>query len=689
MTRLLCIDFHDSFTYNLRDLVVQASGILPEVVPFDDPRLTAAFLAEFDAIILSPGPGDPNNPADTGRIPQLIRAYQGPVLGVCFGHQILALLSGATVGRITPQHGYCSTLRVPEATNPGAVIVRDGQQVVRYHSLAITGGTQRLIVDAVAEDGSIQAIRVPDRRWWGVQFHPESVKSQDGIALIKRWMHAAALTQSVTSQTPSVTATAPQPVASDQPAPPAGRNVPLHWREIPSPRRTAPEAFTAIANGASAAFWLDSAALTAGARWSFLGLAGEVLTADAHEVTVRDADGRVTAREPGGAIAALRRRDITGVGGPDGVPLLGGWVGALGYEARREFGFATTKTPNEPEAMWLRASRYLAFDHECGRVWAIAEVQGPAAETWRPAAAWVDAITQWMQTPETETEAAPRLPAGQLDRIRQLPEHRAADDARYRALVARAQESLHAGDSYEVCLTTTAELDIDLTPTETLALYLQQRAANAAPYAAYLRAFDTAIMCSSPERFLQIRDGFVETKPIKGTVARSEDAATDAQLREWLQHDAKTGAELLMIVDLLRNDLSRVCVPGSVVTPDAAIVETYATVHQLLGRVCGQLPPEANPWDAIAAAFPGGSMTGAPKERTCDIIDELESRARGFYAGTLGYVSGKTADLNIIIRSLTYHAGTLRAGAGGAVVLASTPEGELDEMLVKLRAAIP
>jgi para-aminobenzoate synthetase len=245
----------------------------------------------------------------------------------------------------------------------------------------------------------------------------------------------------------------------------------------------------------------------------------------------------------------------------------------------------------------------------------------------------------------------------------------------YAAAFERVQEHLHAGNSYEVNLTHRLNIESDLSPVEA---YLRLRELNPAPYAGFLQHdLDGArgwLLSSSPERYALIgADRTIETKPIKGTSPRGATEAEDAELRLRLAAEPKTRAENLMIVDLLRNDLARVCAPGSVEVADLMQVESYESVHQLVSTIRGRLREDVSSIEALRSIFPAGSMTGAPKARTMQIIDEVEATPRGPYAGAFGWIGGDgRADLGVIIRSLTTGGdGRWSLGTGGGITVRS------------------
>jgi len=331
-------------------------------------------------------------------------------------------------------------------------------------------------------------------------------------------------------------------------------------------------------------------------------------------------------------------------------------------------------------------------DHEKGDAYALA-VMPCTGEGEAEADTWLDEIEGRVAlaaaaanplggTPPTAVTACVALSTFELLRDREA----------YCADVNACLEAIRAGETYEVCLTT--QMRRAQGALQPARLYRLLRESNPAPYAAWLSAGDgadaLAICCSSPERFLRLdRHGMLEAKPIKGTARRVAPlgCAADLAAAAALQASVKERAENLMIVDLLRHDLSHVCLPGSVHVPALCALESYAAVHQLVSTIRGLLTPGLGAVAAIRACFPAGSMTGAPKLRTCAIIDGLEAVARGPYSGSLGFLSvGGAADLNVVIRTAIVHAGVVSIGAGGAVTALSEPAAEYDEMRLKAAA---
>jgi para-aminobenzoate synthetase component 1 len=249
------------------------------------------------------------------------------------------------------------------------------------------------------------------------------------------------------------------------------------------------------------------------------------------------------------------------------------------------------------------------------------------------------------------------------------------------------RDSIIAGDIFQANLSQRFEAPL---ADDAWTFYRRLRARSRAPFGAFFELPDAAILSTSPERFLRVdREGHVETRPIKGTRPRGVGPEHDAALGPSLIESEKDRAENLMIVDLMRNDLSRVCLPGTVRVPELFALERYATVHHLVSTIVGTLPPDRDAFDLLRHAFPGGSITGAPKIRAMEIIAECEPTVRGVYCGTIGYWSVTGAsDTSIAIRTAVAADGRVTFSAGGGIVADSDPDREYRETLDKARAFI-
>lgn len=256
----------------------------------------------------------------------------------------------------------------------------------------------------------------------------------------------------------------------------------------------------------------------------------------------------------------------------------------------------------------------------------------------------------------------------------------------YKRTVDRMISYIIEGDIYIANMTQQLTADSEKAPYD---VYRYMRTYNPAPFGGYFNYGSFQIAGASMERFLELRDGKVETRPIKGTRKRGETPKEDAALRQELEDSSKDRSELLMIVDLERNDLNHVCEPGSVIVTKHFDVEAYATVFHLVTTIQGQLKAELGVMDLIKAAFPGGSITGAPKIRAMEIIDELEHDRRGIYTGSMGYLSlDGSCDLNIVIRTAVHQDGKYYLGVGGGITCESELEFEYEETLQKAKAVL-
>jgi len=667
--RTLLIDNYDSFTFNLFHLLGEVNGEEPIVVRNDELPWEELAALPVDNIVISPGPGRPEHERDVGVSLDVLQRAEVPVLGVCLGHQALAHMTGGAIdhapevmhGRLSPIHhdGRGLFERVPQ-----------GFAAVRYHSLVVGAVPAALRVTAWTPDHVVMGLEHRTRPVWGVQFHPESISTENGRLLVRNFRD---LTRA--HQRPPASA----PRHARQPA----TGVRVHHRALET--WCDPEvAFVALYGSREHAVWLDSSRPEPGlARFSYMGAPdgplGHVVRYDVatRGLTVERAVGRDELHE---RVLDHCERELARLHAD--APELPfdftcGYAGYLGYELKADCGGRLVHRSPLPDAALVFCDRLIAFDHDQRRVHllALADADGAAA-----AEAWLAAAEREL---EGLAPPAPLTPPTQGALSFAAREGRSA----YLANIAACKREIYEGETYEVCLTTQLHSDGAIDP---LAAYRALRARNPAPYAALLRLGDVSVLSSSPERFLRVdRQRIVESKPIKGTAPRAAHPVEDAYRAAALREDEKSRAENLMIVDLVRNDLGRVCALGSVEVPALMAVETYATVHQLVTTVRGRLRDDASAIDCIRAAFPGGSMTGAPKLRTMEIIDRLETGPRGVYSGALGFLSvNGTADLSIVIRTLVASRGGLQIGSGGAIVAASDPDAEHDEMLLKARAVL-
>jgi aminodeoxychorismate synthase component I len=371
------------------------------------------------------------------------------------------------------------------------------------------------------------------------------------------------------------------------------------------------------------------------------------------------------------------------------LPFVGGAVGSFGYElaaSLEALRFHGEGSLGFPDLHLLLVDRVLVFDHAAGGLFASGIGYGhdaaAAARRAEAAAAELAArvATRGGRPPTPEEDGPPRA-------IAALHPEVCVSEAAYAARIARAQARIAAGDVYQVCLTHRLEMPFAGDP---WALYRALRRRSPAPFAAYLELPEGALVSSSPERFLRVgSDGSLESRPIKGTRPRGKDAEEDAALRRALAASAKDRAENVMIVDLVRNDLGRVCEIGSVEASELFAVEAYTTVLQMVSTVRGRLRPRHDALDAVRAAFPPGSMTGAPKLAAMRILDELEPVRRGPYSGALGWLDLRGgADLAVVIRTALVRRGRAFVHVGGGLVADSQPGAEWRETLDKARALL-
>ncbi len=664
---IFLLDNHDSFTYNL----YQYFGELGEhiiVKRHDEITITAIEAMHPDLIVISPGPCTPSESPLSLAILQRFKG-QIPILGVCLGHQAIGqYFGGKVVQAIRPIHGKTAFIRhdqqgvFTDLVNP--------LEVTRYHSLIIERCTlpEELVITAESEDGEIMGIRHVSLPIEGVQFHPEAILTQSGHQLLKNALQNAKIWNLKNSPSPWIV----KPLSLSI--------TPCHlftaFKEKPSP------------------FFLDSGNdYKELGRYSYMG-ASPFLEATAYPNQLELYWAKRSHQE----IVPLQKSESLNflndsqskyhlLHSP--FPFSGGAVGYFSYDLKDELESLPDGTTDDLNLPLWRFNWYdgiVIYDHVQQKYWITA------------CGIDEDGICHTDLAQERLTDLEEILYAfvsceqhSDLDHIMPVLNHSlstivpSVSHAQYLKDLKRVIEYIYAGDIYQANLTQRFSMVWEGDPWQ---LYAQLHQQNPAPFAAFLPYSDFQILCSSPERFIRIQmDGQIETRPIKGTRPRGKSTSDDQRQAFELQNSSKDRAELTMIVDLERNDLGRICEFGTVKVPDLIQLEKYPTVWHLASTITGQLRRDLKPSDIIQAVFPGGSITGAPKIRAMEIIEELEIFKRGLYTGSIGYMGFDGAwDFNIVIRTILLKNGKAYIHVGGGIVADSIPESEYNETLDKAKA---
>ena len=403
-----------------------------------------------------------------------------------------------------------------------------------------------------------------------------------------------------------------------------------------------------------------------------------------------------------------RWHEVAGLSAGLGLPFLGGAVGYFGYELASviepRLCFENDNDLDMPDLALAFVDRVLAYDHEQRRLWLVglgfgdgrsSSTEGPRETAVARSRHVVDemaACVEWILAegplvPPIDETGSGRDARAIQDAGAGLAIASTVDASAYTKAVDTVLEEIGRGNVYQAnfCHRLSAAAPVD-----PWSIYQSLRKHNPAPFGAYLSMPDAAILSSSPERFLRVDDSrHVESRPIKGTRPRGDHAVDDERLAQELACSLKDRAENLMIVDLVRNDLGRVCTPGSISVPELMKIEPYAAVFQMVSTVKGELATGRDAFDLLRASFPPGSMTGAPKLASMRLIEALESVRRGVYAGALGYLDVRGGlDLSVVIRTIVCRDERAHLHVGGGIVADSTPESEYLESLDKARAPL-
>lgn len=353
------------------------------------------------------------------------------------------------------------------------------------------------------------------------------------------------------------------------------------------------------------------------------------------------------------------------------LPFISGWLIFLAYELLAECEPRVPVSPDPsglPVACALRCQGAVVREHATGRIWIVADDPRSLSDIER----------------RLQVASAP-LPVAELPPVDTVE---IEDAARLKESLACIHDYILAGDVFQVNLSRGWSITYQL-PLEPAAVYRRLRDSNPGPFAGLFRQDDWAVISSSPERLVKVEDGWIETRPIAGTRRRDLDADRDDDLQAELMAHPKERAEHVMLIDLERNDLGRLCEPGSVEVNDLMVLESYAHVHHIVSNVRGRLRPGISAGRGIAATFPGGTITGCPKVRCMEIIQELEPAGRGAYTGALGYLdTDGRMDLNILIRTIVTRNNEARFRAGAGIVADSDKDAEVREMQAKARGLL-
>ncbi|MGF3141450.1 aminodeoxychorismate synthase component I [Facklamia sp. P13064] len=651
--KFVIIDNYDSYTYNLFQLIAKVTQEVPLVIKNDQMSYEEFKLLDFDAVVISPGPGSPENPEDFGLCREVIEKEERPILGICLGQQGIYYLNGGEI-ILAPQpvHGRLSEIR---HNNQGLFKgLPQDFKVTRYHSLVCKEEKlENIQVDARTHDGLIMGISHRSKPQYAVQFHPESIASQEGERLIENFVDLIHTFQIQTN--------------------------PLHVTKVPY-QGNAQALFNQLYQINKQTQWLDSSQVTkALSRFSIIGQAGP---RHGHRLTYDITDNLVIKTDIKGREERIHQDIFTYLEKhqpqwpihqdlPCDFQL--GYIGYFGYELKSLMEGPNQHQSSYPDVILDYIDRAAVIDHHENQLYLL---------SYKDDKDWIkdlDFSQAYISVGEKEELI--------MEAFDQPTIAWAMARSDYLKAIHQCQDYIRKGESYEICLTNRLDIKDQL---DAYIYYQTLRQASPAPYAAFLTFDHFAVACSSMEKFLTLnRDGRVQTKPIKGTAKRGQNPAEDQAIIHALATEEKTMAENLMIVDLLRNDLGKVCQIGTVTVPKLMAVESYSTLHQLVTTVQGFLAKNVSAIDLFKACFPGGSMTGAPKYRTLELIDQLEGRPRGIYSGAIGYIANNGCmDLNIVIRTAVIEEEKTSLGLGGAIIALSDPEEEYQETLVKAQGAL-
>ncbi|MFV2057239.1 MAG: chorismate-binding protein [Thiohalomonadales bacterium] len=699
--KILIIDNYDSFTQNIADLVFRETQCKPIIVYNDQITYADIIAMPIDGIIISAGPGRPEHPKDLGVAHEVIVNVPKPVLGICLGMQAIVYFYGGKICYAPEQmHGRTSSIR-HNAKNLFADIPQ-AFTAMRYHSLIVDENLpEHITCTAWTDDNIVMAVQHRSKPLYGVQFHPESICTCHGNILIGNFCRLIDSHYKTTRRDLLTAPTTPK--------------FSSHHIHVESYHRwiDPSEVFEALFANATHCFWLDSNSPQH--ESSSVSYMGDNTGPHSHVVTYNNVKNQLV-------IDTVAQTNLHIFDYLDNFlklhycdtnelcyDFVGGFVGWFAYELRNGPHETNPKTAATDDAAFIFADRFLIFDHKKKSLQLVAVDLANESQAAVGFKQWVDSTTKKLDAiAPLDYPQESRLGSTKIDSAAgPIAFEMHTTKQAYLEIIKFAKEKIRQGESYEICLTNSLSTMMHSSGYE---VYRNLRRLSPAPFSSYIKIANTEVVSSSPERFLTIdRENKVSSKPIKGTIGRNADAQIDRDNLRHLRNNIKDRAENLMIVDLLRNDLAKVCEYGSITVPKLLEIESFASVHQLVSTIEGSLTRDKTAIDCIRACFPGGSMTGAPKARSMDILSQLETQARGIYSGGLGYLAlNGCCDLSIVIRTIIVERAKLRKsqtplkqtqrplppkfkatiGCGGAIVALSGAEQEYAEILLKAKSLL-
>lgn len=693
--KVLLIDNYDSYSYNLFQLIAKITKIQPIVIKNNEIDFNELLKIDFDCIVISPGPGTVENDKDFGLCSRVIKEIDCPILGVCLGHQGIYNVYGGKI-RIadTLMHG-----RTSEIYHNGKNIFKDipqGFLAVRYHSLICFGEVpQELQIIATTDDNIIMAIEHKTRPVYGVQFHPESICTEFGEKLLDNFIFKAK--NYINNQNKSgiknnsMTKYCINTIENNKKYEYKDRydffkkeSYIIKTKQIHF-KNDIQDIYKRVSSLDKYSVWLDSSMiLEEYSRYSIIGI-GSGLYSYLISYNVNNNKTQVKTSENTYEYDIdiynflNKKLENTIIENLDEIEFdfALGFMGYLGYELKNIGKVQIKHKSNYSDAKFIFIDQAIIIDYATNNTYLMALSKDDND---------MNLIEDLERLVNCNKKDNHKSIHNSLDSNKLLLKLERNKDE-YINDIIKCKEYIKHGESYEICLTNRLNGKFNI---DSLEYYKVLRKNNPAPYSSYINFIDEKIVCSSMERFLKIDNKKnIEAKPIKGTIKRGKNIIEDEENQYILKNDEKYRSENLMIVDLLRNDLGKCCEIGSINVPKLMCVEQYSTLHQLVSTVRGKIKDNISVIDCIRECFPGGSMTGAPKIRTMEIIDKIENSPRGIYSGAIGYISlSNSVDLNIVIRTAVIKDGSVEIGVGGAITAMSDHQEEFDEILLKSKSLI-